>query len=137
MTQCSQKVEDIVNQSNNLSDGHFDSYRIKENAIAIQQTLKALHEPAKNRRAALEESLKFYKFRFELDAEIQWIKEHLPLACSDEISQDLHQAQILQKKHKKFESEINGHQSVIDSTLEQGQNLIIQEHPEHKQVCYF
>lgn len=96
--------------------------------------MKALYEPAQKRRAALEEALEFYKFRFELDAELQWIKEHLPLASSVELGQDLHQAQILHKKHKKLEAEIVGHQPVIDKSLEHGQRFIDQKHPEHRQV---
>lgn len=39
-------------------------------------------DPAARRRAALEESLRWHEFNFELDAEMQWIKEHMPLATS-------------------------------------------------------
>lgn len=137
LAQCTQRVDDLVNQSHNLSDGHFDSDSIRKNALISQKRLKALDEPARKRRAALEKALEFYKFRFELDAELQWIKEHLPLASSDELGQDLHQAQILYKKHKKLEAEIVGHQPVIDKSLEHGQALIAQKHPEHKQVCIY
>lgn len=41
-----------------------------------------MKEPAARRRAALEESLRGHEFNFELDAEMQWIKEHMPLATS-------------------------------------------------------
>lgn len=41
-----------------------------------------LQEPAARRRAALEESLRWHEFNFELDAEMQWIKEHMPMATS-------------------------------------------------------
>lgn len=94
----------------------------------------ALREPAHNRRAALEESLRFHKFVFELDAQQQWIKEHLPLAASEKLGQNLHQAQSLHKKHRKLEAEIAGHQPMIDRTLASGQALIDQAHPETKQV---
>jgi len=94
----------------------------------------ALRELANKRRAALEESLQFHKFVFELDAQQQWIKEHLPLAASETLGQDLHQAQSLHKKHHKLEAEIIGHQQMIDHTLASGQALIGQSHPETKQV---
>ncbi|KAJ8972184.1 hypothetical protein NQ314_000314 [Rhamnusium bicolor] len=127
LTQCSNRVDDLVGQSNNLSDeGHFDSVGIRNNVLESQQRLKDLYNPAQLRREALEEALKFYEFSFELDAELQWIKEHLPLASSDELGQNLHQAQNLYKKHKKLEAEIVGHQPVIDKTLETGQYLIQQ-----------
>lgn len=41
-----------------------------------------IKDPAAKRRAALEESLRWHEFNFELDAEMQWIKEHMPLATS-------------------------------------------------------
>ncbi|KAG5890886.1 hypothetical protein JTB14_002826 [Gonioctena quinquepunctata] len=133
--QTANRVDELVSQSQNLSDeGHFDSDRIKENALTSQQFLRDLHKPAQERRAALEEALKFFKFGFELDAELQWIKEHLALASSDELGQNLHQAQNLHKKHKKLEAEISGHQPVIDKTLETGQDLINMDHPEKQKI---
>lgn len=95
---------------------------------------RSLKEPAKKRREALEESLRFHKFGFELDAELQWIKDHLPQASSTTLGQNLHQAQTLHKKHKKLEAEIAGHQPMIDKTLTSGQALIDQIHPEKKKV---
>uniref|UniRef100_V5GNX9 Spectrin beta chain, non-erythrocytic 5 n=1 Tax=Anoplophora glabripennis TaxID=217634 RepID=V5GNX9_ANOGL len=135
LSQCANRVDDLVGQSNNLSDeGHFDSDGIKRNVLASQQRLNDLYKPAQKRREDLEEALEFYKFNFELDAELQWIKEHLPLASSDELGQNLHQAQNLHKKHKKLEAEIVGHQPVIDKTLDIGHNLIDQNHPEKQKI---
>lgn len=95
----------------------------------------ALQEPARNRREALEESLRFHKFGFELETELGWIREHLPLASSETLGNNLYQAQALYKKHKKLEAEIEGHQPMIDKTLASGKALIHQSHPETKQVC--
>lgn len=71
---------------------------------------------------------------FELDAENQWINEHLPAATSKELGQNLHQAQNLQKKHKKLQAEISGHEPTIKRTLNSGQILIEQKHLEEQKV---
>lgn len=132
---CTGRVDDLVNKSNDMMhDGHFDAEAIRRKALDGQQRLKELEEPAQRRREALEEALKFYKFGFELDAELQWIKEHLPLASSPTLGQNLHQAQILFKKHKKLEAEIAGHQPVIDKTLQAGQNLVDLNHVESGKI---
>jgi spectrin beta len=132
---CTGRVDDLVNKSNDMMhDGHFDAEAIRRKALDEQQRLKELEEPAQRRREALEEALKFYKFGFELDAELQWIKEHLPLASSATLGQNLHQAQILFKKHKKLEAEIAGHQPVIDKTLQAGQNLVDLNHVESGKI---
>lgn len=93
-----------------------------------------MDKPLKLRKEALDESLRFHIFGFELEAELSWIREHLPLVESGELGTNLHQAQTLYKKHKKLEAEIQGHQHMINKTLESGQSLINQEHPETKQV---
>lgn len=135
LMQCGNRVDELVARSNDMSDeGHFDSDSIRNKALQSQQRLKALHMPANERRAALEEALKFYEFQFELDAELQWIKEHLPLVTSDEFGQNLHQAQNLHKKNRKLEAEIVGHEPVIEKTIENGQYLIDSKHPESKKV---
>ncbi len=93
-----------------------------------------LEEPLKLRQEALQEALRFHKFGFELETELGWIREHLPLASSDVLGSNLHQAQSLHKKHKKLEAEIKGHQPMIDRTFASGEALIHQKHPETKQV---
>ncbi|XP_015429631.1 PREDICTED: spectrin beta chain, non-erythrocytic 5 isoform X2 [Dufourea novaeangliae] len=135
MCQWEQKVDDLVAMGEEMAhEGHFDAANILKTSQATQRKFRSLKEPAKRRRDALEESLRFHKFGFELDAELQWIKDHLPQACSTTLGQNLHQAQTLHKKHKKLEAEIAGHQHMIDRTLASGQTLIDQAHPEKKKI---
>ncbi|XP_012141419.2 spectrin beta chain, non-erythrocytic 5 kst isoform X2 [Megachile rotundata] len=135
MCQWEQKVDDLVAMGEEMAhEGHFDAANILKASQATQRKFRSLKEPAKRRREALEESLRFHKFGFELDAELQWIKDHLPQASSTTLGQNLHQAQTLHKKHKKLEAEIAGHQPMIDKTLASGQTLIDQAHPEKKKI---
>ncbi|CAL1674075.1 unnamed protein product [Lasius platythorax] len=135
MCQWEQKVDDLVAMGQEMAhEGHFDAVNILKTSQATQKKFRSLKEPAKKRREALEESLRFHKFGFELDAELQWIKDHLPQASSTTLGQNLHQAQTLHKKHKKLEAEIAGHQPMIDKTLASGQALIDQIHPEKKKI---
>ncbi|XP_063994705.1 spectrin beta chain, non-erythrocytic 5 isoform X3 [Diachasmimorpha longicaudata] len=135
MCQWEQKVDDLVAMGEEMAhEGHFDAPNILKTSQATQKKFRSLKEPAKKRRDALEESLRFHKFGFELDAELQWIKDHYPQASSTTLGQNLHQAQTLHKKHKKLEAEIVGHQPMIDKTLATGQSLIDQTHPERKKI---
>ncbi|XP_012280338.1 spectrin beta chain, non-erythrocytic 5 isoform X2 [Orussus abietinus] len=135
MSQWEQKVDDLVAMGEEMThEGHFDAANISKSSQAIQRKFRNLKEPAQKRREALEESLRFHKFGFELDAELQWIKDHLPQASSTTLGQNLHQAQSLHKKHKKLEAEIAGHRPMIDKTLASGQVLIDQIHPERRKI---
>lgn len=85
----------------------------------------------------LEESLRFHNFGFELNAELTWVREHRPLAESTAVGANLHQAQALDKKHRKLQAEIGGHQPMIDKTLDNGKVLLQQNHPRKNEVCQF
>ncbi|XP_023313664.1 spectrin beta chain, non-erythrocytic 1 isoform X1 [Trichogramma pretiosum] len=135
LNQWEQKVNDLVSMGQEMAhEGHFDAPNILKTSQETQKKFQGLKEPAKRRREALEESLRFHKFGFELDAERQWINDHLPQATSTAMGQNLHQTQSLYKKHKKFEAEVQGHEPMIMKTLAFGQTLIDQSHPEQKQI---
>ncbi|XP_073969406.1 spectrin beta chain, non-erythrocytic 5 kst isoform X2 [Rhodnius prolixus] len=134
--QWEQKIKDMNSLGQEMAhEGHFDAENILKASKQCQDKFAALQEPARNRREALEESLRFHKFGFELETELGWIREHLPLASSETLGNNLYQAQALYKKHKKLEAEIEGHQPMIDKTLASGKALIHQSHPETKQVA--
>ncbi|BET01245.1 Spectrin [Nesidiocoris tenuis] len=134
--QWEQKIKDLNSLGQEMvHDGHFDADNIVKAIDQCHEKFAALQEPAQRRREALEESLRFHKFGFELETELGWIREHLPLASSETLGQNLYQAQALYKKHKKLEAEIEGHQPMIDKTLASGNALIHQSHPETKQVA--
>ncbi|CRK98513.1 CLUMA_CG011869, isoform A [Clunio marinus] len=130
-----QKIDELVQTSEEMAhEGHFDANNIKNETKNLQNQFKNLKDPVEKRRAALDESLKFHKFNFEVDSELQWINERLPAASSETMGQNLYQAQSMDKKHKKMEAEINGHQPIIDKTLAFGQTLIQQNHPESEKA---
>lgn len=130
-----QKISELVQTSEEMAhEGHFDANNIRNETKNLQNQFKNLKDPVAKRRAALDESLKLHKFVFEVDTELQWINERLPAASSDTMGQNLYQAQSFDKKHKKLEAEIDGHQSMINKTLASGQALIEQNHPEGQKV---
>ncbi|XP_063699935.1 spectrin beta chain, non-erythrocytic 5 isoform X3 [Culicoides brevitarsis] len=135
ITMWEQKITELVAFGEEMAhEGHFDAPNIQKETKKLQNQFKTLHSPIRHRRAALEESLKFHKFVFELDTELQWINERATGAGSDQLGQNLHQAQSLFKKHKKLEAEIEGHQPMIDKALASGRQFIEKNHPEKKQV---
>lgn len=135
ITLWEQKIDELVLSGEEMAhEGHFDSANIRDETKIIQEEFKHLGAPARIRREALEEALRFHKFVFELDAELQWINEHLPAASSETFGQNLHQAQSLHKKQKKLQTEIDGHQPMINKALNTGNTLVELNHPEKKRV---
>lgn len=141
LNQWEERVNDLARMGQEMAhEGHFDAANILKASQSTRKKFQGLREPAKRRRDALEESLRYHKFGFELDAELQWISEHLAQASASSVTmggtQGLHQTQSLHKKHKKFEAEVTGHEPMIAKTLASGQALIDQAHPQTKEVRY-
>lgn len=135
ITMWEQKISELVSFGEEMAhEGHFDAPNIQNETKNLQNQFKNLHTPIQKRRDALEESLRFHKFVFELDNELQWINERATAAGSDQIGQNLHQAQSLFKKHKKLEAEIEGHHPMINKALVSGELFLEQNHPEKQQV---
>ncbi|XP_050686605.1 spectrin alpha chain-like [Eriocheir sinensis] len=131
MNTMERKISDLYNTGDQMvQDGHFDAANIKASCVAAKDRFNNLKDPAARRRAALEESLRWHEFNFEVDAEMQWIKEHMALATSTVLGQNLHEAQTLNKKHVKLKAEIQGHQPQINKTLAKGKKLVGEHHPE-------
>ncbi|XP_071037774.1 spectrin beta chain [Parasteatoda tepidariorum] len=123
------KVTELVFLGEEMaSQGHFDAQNILKGTKAVSERFDKMKTPAAQRRYILEESLKFHEFNFEVDAELQWIKEHMPAATSLVLGQNLIDAQNMYKKHQKLEREITGHQPMIDKTLSSGQSLMDLKH---------
>lgn len=59
-----------------------------------------LEEPLNDRQVQLEESLKLQQFFRDAEDEMHWIKEHKPLATSDDVGKSFQEAQNLIKKHQ-------------------------------------
>ncbi|KAF4529736.1 hypothetical protein B566_EDAN017988, partial [Ephemera danica] len=112
-------------------EGHFDADNILRASNEASGRLNALKDPAaKQRRKELEESLKYHKFKFELDAEKQWIQEHLSAVQTAPSVSNLYEAQSAHKKHAKLGAEVAGHKPHIQKTLVCGKLLASQKHPE-------
>lgn len=130
-----QKITELVTSSEEMAhEDHFDARNIRKETDDIKKQIQQLKDPMSVRKKALEKSLMYHNFVFELDTELQWIHERLPIAKSDTLGQNLHEAQRLYKKHKKLESEIDGHQPSIVKTSNKGKALIEDNHPEKENI---
>ncbi|XP_065345561.1 spectrin beta chain, non-erythrocytic 1 isoform X4 [Cloeon dipterum] len=135
ISQWEGKLAEVSNLGQEMAhEGHFDADNILKASKKCASRLEALKEPAKKRRQELEESLKYHKFKFELDAERQWIQEHLASANAQPSVGSLYEAQSAHKKHAKLTAEVSGHGPHIEKTLASGAVLSQQPHPEAAKV---
>ena len=106
-------------------DGHFNSEAILGSGEQLTETIAALKKPLAERRRRLEEANQYYQFEFDVNGELQWIREHLALATSADVPQNLTEAQnAIKKFEQNFVREVEGHESCIRRVIASGEQLM-------------
>ncbi|XP_067113725.1 spectrin family protein [Osmerus mordax] len=80
----------------------------------VTDSFGQLQEPLKQRQQRLLASKEAHQFNRDLEDEILWVKERMPLANSTDHGKDLPSVQLLIKKNQTLQKEIQGHQPRID-----------------------
>ncbi|VDM97600.1 unnamed protein product [Thelazia callipaeda] len=113
---------------------HFDSFTITKAVQKLIDRFESLKKPAEDRRIALEESLKWHQLSFDVDCEMHWISEKVPIAASEETGRSLTEATNMQKKHEQLEAEVASRLPHIEQTLQRGNELVEEEHYAKEQI---
>jgi spectrin beta len=67
---------------------------------AVVSRFESLAEPATIRRDNLEDALLMYQYYRDVEDELSWIQEKLPVASSTDLGNSLNEVQNLVKKHQ-------------------------------------
>ncbi|XP_061467332.1 spectrin beta chain, non-erythrocytic 5 [Rhineura floridana] len=103
---------------------HFLADEIEERVDHVVHRYKSLREPLQERRGFLESSRLQYQFLQDVNEELAWIHEKLPLASSRDYGQSLATVQSLQEKHQNLENEISSHDALIKAVISTGQKMV-------------
>ncbi|XP_078262431.1 spectrin beta chain, non-erythrocytic 1-like isoform X2 [Rhinoraja longicauda] len=122
------EVEELVRQAKILSEEGQMETDEKENDI--ENRFLQLMAPLQERRQNLLMSKMRFQFYRDLEDESLWVKERMPLATSTDHGHNLQAVQLLMKKNKTFQKEIQGHQPRIDDVLERGEKMIVDQRPD-------
>ncbi|XP_053728371.1 spectrin beta chain, non-erythrocytic 4-like isoform X1 [Synchiropus splendidus] len=91
---------------------------VAEQQAAIEARMVRLIEPLKERRRLLLASKEVHQVGRDLEDEILWIQERLPMAMSQEHGSSLQAVQQLMKKNQTLQRELQGHRTRIEDVLD-------------------
>lgn len=115
--------------------GHFDLDNIKARESSAIGRYEKLSEPLNKRGSKLQDALRLQQFYRDCADEEEWIKEKQPLAASKNYGRDLIGVQNLQKKHQALALELSGHESRLQSVLNEGRKMMDEEHFAKKDIA--
>uniref|UniRef100_A0A671RYL7 Spectrin beta chain n=1 Tax=Sinocyclocheilus anshuiensis TaxID=1608454 RepID=A0A671RYL7_9TELE len=84
----------------------------------VETRIVRLIEPLKERRRILLASKEVHQVGRDLEDEILWIQERLPVATSQEHGTSLQAVQQLMKKNQSLQRELQGHRGCVEDVLE-------------------
>uniref|UniRef100_A0A8B9CMJ9 Spectrin beta chain n=1 Tax=Anser brachyrhynchus TaxID=132585 RepID=A0A8B9CMJ9_9AVES len=105
---------------------------LKKHSFAMFRNCKKfleLLEPLNERKANLLASKEIHQFNRDVEDEILWVGERMPIATSTDHGHNLQTVQLLIKKNQTLQKEIQGHQPRIDDIFERSQNIITDSSP--------
>ncbi|XP_078283992.1 spectrin beta chain, non-erythrocytic 1-like isoform X2 [Rhinoraja longicauda] len=119
------ELEELKSQEQAL--GHEDANVVEADCKQgrVQERFQQLLGPVKERRDNLMASKEGHQFNRDLEDEILWVNERLPLATSTDHGNNLPTVQLLIKKNQTLQKEIQGHQPRIDDIAERGETLAV------------
>ncbi|XP_064407877.1 spectrin beta chain, non-erythrocytic 1 isoform X2 [Latimeria chalumnae] len=117
------EVEVLKSQALSLSQEDASMVEVDGKQKLVEQRFAELLEPLRKRRTGLLASKEQHQFNRDLEDEILWVQERMPMATSSDHGKDLPTVQLLIKKNQTLQKEIQGHQPRIDDIQERGQAM--------------
>ncbi|NXV99218.1 SPTN5 protein, partial [Fregetta grallaria] len=124
----------VVTAQQFQKEKHFLADELEERVDQLVQRYKSLRDPLQERRGSLEASRLQYQFFRDVDEELAWVHEKLPMASSRDYGQSLASVQSLQEKHQNLENEISSRDALMKAVLSTGQKLVRGGHSASRRI---
>uniref|UniRef100_A0A1A8IZB2 Spectrin beta chain n=1 Tax=Nothobranchius kuhntae TaxID=321403 RepID=A0A1A8IZB2_NOTKU len=117
------EVVELQSQVKALGQEVKDTDEVDGRRQLVENKFQDLLEPLRRRRNFLVASREVHQFNRDVEDEILWAQERIPVARSTDHGHNLQTVQLLIKKNQTLQKEIQGHQPRIDDIQERSQNL--------------
>ncbi|XP_014817903.1 PREDICTED: spectrin beta chain, non-erythrocytic 1 isoform X3 [Calidris pugnax] len=123
------EIEELQSQAKALSQEGKSTDEVDGKRLTVEKKFLELLEPLNERKANLLASKEIHQFNRDVEDEILWVGERMPIATSTDHGHNLQTVQLLIKKNQTLQKEIQGHQPRIDDIFERRQNIITEGSP--------
>ncbi|XP_070576983.1 spectrin beta chain, non-erythrocytic 5-like isoform X4 [Ptychodera flava] len=103
---------------------HYAKKDIQLRIDSLKEKWEKLKEYAEKRRFRLEDAVQAHQYYTDANEAESWMREKMPLVCSDDYGKDTEGAKALLVKHERLEEEIAAYEGDIKRLGEQAQQMI-------------
>ncbi|XP_032419010.1 spectrin beta chain, non-erythrocytic 1-like isoform X2 [Xiphophorus hellerii] len=118
------EVVELQSQVKALGQEVKDTDEVDGRRRVVEKKFQELLEPLRCRRDFLVASREVHQFNRDVEDELLWAQERMPVATSTEHGHNLQTVQLLIKKNQTLQKEIQGHQPRINDILERSRSLL-------------
>ncbi|XP_048121349.1 spectrin beta chain, non-erythrocytic 4-like isoform X3 [Alosa alosa] len=130
MEEWYQEVGELQQEAASLPQQGQIMEDVSERQVVVESRIVRLIEPLKERRRILLASKEVHQVGRDLEDEILWVQERLPLATSQEHGNTLQEVQQLMKKNQTLQRELQGHRARVEDVLERASLIASIRSPE-------
>ncbi|XP_061084854.1 spectrin beta chain, non-erythrocytic 1-like isoform X2 [Conger conger] len=123
------EVQELQGQAQVLSQEGRDSEEVDGQRRGVEKRFQDLLDPMTQRKGLLMASREIHQFNRDVEDEILWVEERMPLATSTDHGHNLQTVQLLIKKNQTLQKEIQGHQPRRDDIFERSQSIVRDDSP--------
>ncbi|KAL1006210.1 hypothetical protein UPYG_G00069280 [Umbra pygmaea] len=118
------EVVELQSQALVLSQEGKDTEEVDGQRHVVEKKLQELLDPLRKRKNFLMASREIHQFIRDVEDEILWVEERMPIATSTDHGHNLQTVQLLIKKNQTLQKEIQGHQPRCDDIFERSESLL-------------
>uniref|UniRef100_A0A4W5P884 Spectrin beta chain n=1 Tax=Hucho hucho TaxID=62062 RepID=A0A4W5P884_9TELE len=121
------EVVELQSQALVLSQEGKDTEEVDGQRQMVEHKFKELLDPLRKRKNFLVASREIHQFNRDVEDEILWVEERMPIATSTDHGHNLQTVQLLIKKNQTLQKEIQGHQPRFDDIFERSESLLMED----------
>ncbi|XP_078452118.1 spectrin beta chain, non-erythrocytic 1-like isoform X1 [Lampetra planeri] len=118
------EVEELQSQATVLCQEGKGRDEVDSQRLTVENRFEQVLAPLQQRRDKLLASKEVHQYIRDLEDEILWVEERMPLAASRDHGNNLQTVQLLIKKNQNLQKEIQGHEPRIEDIRDRGEDLI-------------
>merc|ERR1719225_1094837 len=122
-----QQLTDLNSQATHLE--RIEPENKEKNKLA-HKVFDKIEDPILSRKEELIKKKETFQFKRDVEDENLWTDEKLSLASSQEVGNSLQAVNLLLKKHKMLQQEINNHEHRVNLVMESGNKMVSEGHHE-------
>ncbi|XP_071480964.1 spectrin beta chain-like [Diadema antillarum] len=120
-----QTVQGVVDTGQELIDtGHPSKRKIQTRMGSLREKLEQLKEYVDIRRWRLQVAAESHQYYIDANEAESWMREKMPLVCSDDYGRDADSAKSLLQKHTVLHEEINAYESEVIQLRDNGMKMM-------------